>query len=171
MSNIPFTQRLGAFKQRFQQVLGNRGSGYDELAQLEQPLVGDDSNYGAGDNYERSHGVSRPPQYSNYSGMGGGGAHSAASQPGHAAQIAQTIPSQGDELQLLAGLASDAAGLLWELAAMHDTGEAATDMLAKSEQLQVGKRLAICATLVVLCYLEARSLLGLKATSVLHHQW
>lgn len=44
---------------------------------------------------------------------------------------------QGDELQLLAGLASDAAGLLWELAAMHDTGDAATDMLAKSEQLQV----------------------------------
>lgn len=44
---------------------------------------------------------------------------------------------QGDELQLLAGLASDAAGLLWELAAMHDTGEAATDLLAKSEQLQV----------------------------------
>lgn len=94
MSNIPFTQRLGAFKQRFQQVLGNRGSGYDELAQLEQPLVGDDSNYGAGDNYEQTHGVSRPPQYSNYSGMGGGGGNSAASQPGHAAQIAQTIPSQ-----------------------------------------------------------------------------
>ena len=44
---------------------------------------------------------------------------------------------QGDELQLLAGLASDAAGLLWELAAMHDTGDAATDMLTKSEQLQV----------------------------------
>ena len=44
---------------------------------------------------------------------------------------------QGDELQLLAGLASDAAGLLWELAAMHDTGDAAKDMLAKSEQLQV----------------------------------
>lgn len=44
---------------------------------------------------------------------------------------------QGDELQMLAGLASDAAGLLWELAAMHDTGDAATDMLAKSEQLQV----------------------------------
>jgi len=32
MSNLPFSQRLGAFKQRFQQVLGNRGSGYDELA-------------------------------------------------------------------------------------------------------------------------------------------
>lgn len=40
-------------------------------------------------------------------------------------------------MQLLAGLASDAAGLLWELGAMHDTGDAATDMLAKSEQLQV----------------------------------
>lgn len=90
MSNVPFTQRLGAFKQRFQQVLGNRGSGYDELAQLEQPLVADDSNYGAGDNYERSHGVTRPPQYSNYSGMGGGGG-AAASLPAH---VAQTIPSQ-----------------------------------------------------------------------------
>ena len=39
----------------------------------------------------------------------------------------------------MAGLAADAGGLLWELAAMHDTGEAATDMLAKSEQLQVGR--------------------------------
>ena len=164
MSNVPFSQRLGAFKQRFQQVLGNRGSGYDELAQLEQPLVGDDSHYGAGDDYEQSHGVSRPGQYSNYSGIGdGGGASAGSALPGH---VAQTIPSQvgpnvnghdslwsalpsiltsyqlklllqGDELQLLAGLASDAAGLLWELAAMHDTGEAATDMLTKSEQLQV----------------------------------
>ena len=40
-------------------------------------------------------------------------------------------------MQLLAGLAADAAGLLWELAAMQDTGDAATDMMAKSEQLQV----------------------------------
>lgn len=92
MSNVPFTQRLGAFKQRFQQVLGNRGSGYDELAQLEQPLVGDDTNYGAGDNYEQSHGVSRPAQYSGYSGMGGGGGAPAASAL--TSQVAQTIPSQ-----------------------------------------------------------------------------
>ncbi|KAA6424471.1 MAG: hypothetical protein FRX49_05683 [Trebouxia sp. A1-2] len=132
MSNVPFSQRLGAFKQRFQQVLGNRGSGYDELAQLEQPLVGDDSSYGGGDDYQRSHGVSAPGQYSGFgSGMGGGtGGMSAGS----------ALPSHGDELQLLAGLASDAAGLLWELAAMHDTGDAATDMLTKSEQLQAQLR-------------------------------
>ena len=92
MSNVPFTQRLGAFKQRFQQVLGNRGSGYDELAQLEQPLVAEDSNYGAGDNYEQSHGVSRPAQHSGYSGTGGGGGASAASALN--SQVAQTIPSQ-----------------------------------------------------------------------------
>lgn len=223
MSNLPFSQRLGAFKQRFQQVLGNRGSGYDELAQLEQPLVGDDSSYGGGNDYERSHGVSAPGQLGYGSGMGGGGGGGGMSAnsalPSH---VNQTIPSQvsdslgqqlhanphrqqsvlakriiqthipyllpnlcnclncnrsehpqcfvnlkglklcvaratgpcklllcicdngiyvlsaqGDELQLLAGLASDAAGLLWELAAMHDTGDAATDMLAKSEQLQV----------------------------------
>lgn len=92
MSNVPFTQRLGAFKQRFQQVLGNRGSGYDELAQLEQPLVGDDTHYGAGDNYEQSHGVSRPAQYSGYSGMGGEGGAPAGSAL--TSQVAQTIPSQ-----------------------------------------------------------------------------
>ena len=57
MSNVPFSQRLGAFKQRFLLVLGNRGSVYDELAQLEQPLVGDDSGYGGNDDYQRSHGV------------------------------------------------------------------------------------------------------------------
>ena len=92
MSNVPFTQRLGAFKQRFQQVLGNRGTGYDELAQLEQPLVGDDTNYGGGDNYEQSHGVSRPAQYSGYSGMGGGGG--APPSSALTSQVAQTIPSQ-----------------------------------------------------------------------------
>lgn len=59
---------------------------------------------------------------------------------------------QGDELQLLAGLASDAAGLLWELAAMHDTGEAATDMLTKSEQLQVQNT---CKTAFVTWFLAA----------------
>jgi len=57
---------------------------------------------------------------------------------------------QGDELQLLAGLASDAAGLLWELAAMHDTGDAASDMLTKSEQLQVWHLLPLCSNHVVL---------------------
>ncbi len=100
MSNLPFSQRLGAFKQRFQQVLGNRGSGYDELAQLEQPLVGDDSSYGGGEDYQRSHGVSAPGQYSGFgSGMaGGGGASANSALPGH---VTQTIPSQVREYQYL----------------------------------------------------------------------
>lgn len=92
-STQPFTQRLGAFKQRFQQVLGGRGSGYDELTQLEQPLVGDDnSGYGNNDDYSRSHGVSRPYAPADASSGYGGGAGGAAS--GLSAQTAQTIPSQ-----------------------------------------------------------------------------
>jgi len=94
MSNVPFSQRLGAFKQRFQQVLGNRGSGYDELAQLEQPLVGDDSSYGGGDDYQRSHGVSAPGQYSGFgsaTGGGTGGMSAGSALPSH---VNQTIPSQ-----------------------------------------------------------------------------
>ena len=77
-----------------QQVLGNRGSGYDELAQLEQPLVGDDSSYGGGDDYQRSHGVQAPGQYSDFGGGGGGGAGfnpANSALPGH---VTQTIPSQ-----------------------------------------------------------------------------
>ncbi len=75
-------------------MLGNRGSGYDELAQLEQPLVGDDSSYGGGDDYQRSHGVSAPGQYSGFgSAMGGGtgGMSAGSALPSH---VNQTIPSQ-----------------------------------------------------------------------------
>lgn len=71
---------------------------------------------------------------------------------------------QGDELQLLAGLASDAAGLLWELAAMHDTGEAATDMLAKSEQLQVDNGLQRWQDV-------SAWMCSFRAVHVLHHKW
>ena len=93
-SSLPFTQRLGAFKQRFQQVIGGRGSGYDELTQLEQPLVGDDNaGYGGNDDYSRSHGVSRPYAPADASfGYGGGATGGAAS--GLSAQTAQTIPNQ-----------------------------------------------------------------------------
>lgn len=93
-SNVPFTQRLGAFKQRFQQVIGGRGSGYDELTQLEQPLVGDDNaGYGDNDNYSRSHGVSRPyaPADANFGSAAGAYGGPAS---GLSAQTAQTIPSQ-----------------------------------------------------------------------------
>ena len=95
MSNVPFSQRLGAFKQRFQQVLGNRGSGYDELAQLEQPLVGDDSGYGGNDDYQRAHGVSAPGQYTSFGRGGGGGLSGNSALPG---LVTQTIPSQVRQL-------------------------------------------------------------------------
>ena len=92
-SSLPFSQRLGAFKQRFQQVLGGRGSGYDELTQLEQPLVGDDNaGYGGNDDYQQSHGVSRPYAPADASfGYGPGVGGAASGLPG---QVAQTIPSQ-----------------------------------------------------------------------------
>ena len=45
--------------------------------------------------------------------------------------------SQADELRALAGLARDAAEILFEMAALQDESEAAQDMLEKSQQLQV----------------------------------
>lgn len=80
-------------------MLGGRGSGYDELTQLEQPLVGDDnSGYGNTDDYSRSHGVSRPYAPADASSGYGGGAGGAAS--GLSAQTAQTIPSQVGYVQI-----------------------------------------------------------------------
>ena len=52
---------------------------------------------------------------------------------------------QADELRALTELAQEAGGILWEMAAMQDTGEAAAEMLSKSEQLQVSLSDA-CAT-------------------------
>ncbi len=118
MSNVPFSQRLGAFKQRFQQVLGNRGSGYDELAQLEQPLVGDDSSYGGGDDYQRSHGVSAPGQYSGFgsaTGGGTGGMSAGSALPSH---VNQTIPSQVRQHDLPEGAAESAE--LQLVTSVHD---------------------------------------------------
>ena len=43
---------------------------------------------------------------------------------------------QADELRALAGLARDAAEILFEMAALQDESEAAQDMLEKSQQLQ-----------------------------------
>ena len=45
--------------------------------------------------------------------------------------------SQADELRALAGLAREAAEILFEMAALQDESEAAHDMLEKSQQLQV----------------------------------
>lgn len=59
---------------------------------------------------------------------------------------------------MLAGLANDAAGLLFELAAMQDSGDAAKEMLTKSEQLQVsivqGSATALLAAAVSLAIVE-----------------
>ena len=44
---------------------------------------------------------------------------------------------QGDELRGLAGLARDAAEILFEMAALRDESEAAQDMLEKVQQLEV----------------------------------
>ncbi len=45
--------------------------------------------------------------------------------------------TQADELRALAGLARDAAEILFEMAALQDESEAAQDMLEKSQQLEV----------------------------------
>lgn len=45
-----------------------------------------------------------------------------------------------DEIRELTVLAKDAAGIMWEMVAMNETGSAATEMRANATQLQVGAR-------------------------------
>jgi hypothetical protein len=136
MANAPLQKRLSNFKQKFQAVLGGRSSQYEELSTLEQPLVGNESAsaHGGGGDYQGRHGVPAP---GGQSGVGSGYRPAAGGAIG---QTNQPIPNQSDELQLLAGLAQDAAGILWELAAMHETGDTATEMVSKSKQLQAQLR-------------------------------
>ena len=55
---------------------------------------------------------------------------------------------QGEDLRQLAALGREAAEILWEMAAMQDTGDAAKEMLDKSAQLQVRFVLALPAALL-----------------------
>lgn len=60
----PLSARLAAFRQNFKQILGSRRQGYDELSQLEQPLVGGGSDVHSAPqhdaDYARNHGVPPP---------------------------------------------------------------------------------------------------------------
>ena len=47
---------------------------------------------------------------------------------------------QADELRALSGLAAEAAEILFEMAALHDSSEVAHDMLDKAAQLQAQLR-------------------------------
>ena len=63
MSNA-FQQRLGAFRSKFQQVLGGRSSQYEELSTLEAPLVGNENSHVPGDSDQvDSYGAPRPAGY------------------------------------------------------------------------------------------------------------
>ena len=63
MSNA-FQQRLGAFRSKFQQVLGGRSSQYEELSTLEAPLVGNENSHVPGDSDQvDSYGAPRPEGY------------------------------------------------------------------------------------------------------------
>jgi hypothetical protein len=130
MSGSALSQRLAAFRQNFKQILGPKRQGYDELAQLESPLIGSSSQEEPSADYVRKHGVARP-------GSGGGGGAAA----GTGAPAGQThIPSQTEELQLLVALGREAAEILWEMAALQDETEATKEMLEKGELLQAQLR-------------------------------
>jgi hypothetical protein len=92
MSGRPLSERLANFRQNFKQILGNKRQGYDELSQLEQPLVGGSSDApqhhtsyetGGDDAYLAQHGVPRP-----------GSRPRPPHQPMGAIPQSQAIPSQ-----------------------------------------------------------------------------
>lgn len=130
-------KRLAAFRQRFSTVLG-RHHGYDELSSLEQPLVHDgqpNEVYDRNDtSYFQQHGVDMPGQQNRYTGRTGPSSLPAA------AATASHVPDPVQELRECGDLAKEAAEILWEMAAMGDTGDAAAEMLGKSQQLQAQLR-------------------------------
>ncbi|KAK9839995.1 hypothetical protein WJX74_001659 [Apatococcus lobatus] len=131
-------KRLAAFQKRFSTVLG-RHHGYDELSSLEQPLVHDGQPtevYDRNDSsYFQQHGVDMPGQQNRLGSRVGGPSFPAAS-----AATASNMPDPVQELRECGDLAKEAAEILWEMAAMGDTGDAAAEMLGKSEQLQAQLR-------------------------------
>ncbi|KAK9863003.1 hypothetical protein WJX84_001295 [Apatococcus fuscideae] len=81
--------------------------------------------------YFQQHGVSRPGQQTTASPRIGGANYTAS---------ATTVPDPVQELRECGDLAKEAAEILWEMAAMGDTGEGASEMLGKSQQLQAQLR-------------------------------
>lgn len=59
---------------------------------------------------------------------------------GTPAALKQRLCAQADELRALSGLAAEAAEILFEMAALHDSSEVARDMLDKAAQLQAQLR-------------------------------
>ena len=63
MSGAAFSSRLQQFRQKFKEIVTPKRYGYDELAQLEQPLVSSSGEAGTlqgNDSYTAAHGVPRP---------------------------------------------------------------------------------------------------------------
>ena len=75
-------------------------------------------------------------------GPAGGGGGCRVDAALHTSGHQQLHPSllQAEELRELSVLARDAAEILWEMAAMGETGAAVYDMRSKAEQLQVHTR-------------------------------
>lgn len=81
----PLSARLAAFRQNFKQILGNKRQGYDELSQLEQPLVGGGSDV-----------RSEPHHDADYAAQHGVPPPASRSQPTYGAPViqSQAVPSQ-----------------------------------------------------------------------------
>lgn len=132
-SGQPLSVRLAAFRQNFKQLLGRR-QGYDELSQLDQPLVESGTDGASGFPEVPSDAdyvgqlVETPPE----------------PRPGlaygpHQVQ-SQAVPTQSEDLRQLLVLGREAAEIMWEMAALKDHGDAAVEMRLKSSELQAQLR-------------------------------
>lgn len=103
--------------------------GYDELDNLERPLVGgeDEEDYG-----DRPQGGTYRPPSSGGAEEGGG--------PGRPASFTVGLPSQTDEIQEISALSKDASEILWEMVAMGERGESMLEMRSRAEMLQAQLR-------------------------------
>eukprot|EP00884_Botryococcus_braunii_P008981 jgi/Botrbrau1/18084/Bobra.0062s0070.1 len=132
-SGLPLSVRLATFRQNFKQLLGRR-QGYDELSQLDQPLVesGTDGASGIPEVSSDAHYVGQ------YKEFPAGPQPSLPYRP-HQAQ-SQAVPTQSEDLRQLLALGREAAEIMWEMAALKDYGDAAVEMRVKSSELQAQLR-------------------------------
>mmetsp|Transcript_6485 Transcript_6485/g.18689 ORF Transcript_6485/g.18689 Transcript_6485/m.18689 type:complete len:248 (-) Transcript_6485:98-841(-) len=135
----PLSERLAQFKGKFQELLGRKHAGYDELNQgLMSGQDADDSRRGFGN----SGGGYQGP----VPGYEGGGPHSSAQSFGDDGTVGSlrsqhmSLPSQAEEMREVAALANEAGELLWEMVAQGAQGDATAEMKQKAQQLQAQLR-------------------------------
>lgn len=144
----PLTERLAQFKTKFQEMIGRKSEGYQELSQgLMSGQDREDSRTGFGSSGGYQGPIpgdefGRAAVYGPTTGPSSGPDASAAtdSTMSHLRAQHMQLPSQADDMREAAALANEAGELLWEMVAENEQSEGAFELRDKAQQLQAQLR-------------------------------